>query len=118
MDLIVSNKMRSMYRGTIALPTDENFETSIGFCFNKAYANYKPDICFLPRGAADVQKAVTYCKDNKLSIKVKSAGHNAAGASAANSGALINLGTYYVLVVCPTSYAALIRMLFYFVSSS
>jgi FAD/FMN-containing dehydrogenase len=76
-------------RGKLLLPGNEGYDDA-RFLLMQAYDKY-PAMVVQPTGAADVQHAVNFARENSLLLAVKCGGHAAAGTSSCDKGLQIDL---------------------------
>ncbi len=76
-------------KGKLLLPDSQGYDDA-RFLLNQAYDKY-PALVVQPVGAADVQHAVTFARENSLLLAVKCGGHAAAGTSSCDKGLQIDL---------------------------
>ena len=76
-------------KGKLILPGGEAYEQA-RWLLNAQYDKY-PALVVQPTGAADVQNAVTFARENNLLLAVKCGGHSAAGKSSCDKGMQIDL---------------------------
>ena len=76
-------------RGRLLLPGAEAYDQA-RWLLNPQYDKY-PALVVQPTGAADVQNAVTFARENDLLLAVKCGGHAAAGTSSCDKGMQIDL---------------------------
>lgn len=76
-------------KGKLILPGGEAYEQA-RWLLNARYDKY-PSLVVQPTGAADVQNAVTFARENNLLLAVKCGGHSAAGKSSCDKGMQIDL---------------------------
>ena len=76
-------------KGKLILPGGEAYDEA-RWLLNARYDKY-PALVVQPTGAADVQNAVTFARENNLLLAVKCGGHSAAGKSSCDKGMQIDL---------------------------
>jgi hypothetical protein len=76
-------------KGKLLLPGSEAYDEA-RTVLNPLYDKY-PALVVQPTGAADVQNAVDFARDNSLLLAVKCGGHSAAGKSSCDKGLQIDL---------------------------
>ena len=76
-------------KGKLILPGGEAYDRA-RWLLNARYDKY-PALVVQPTGAADVQNAVTFARENNLLLAVKCGGHSAAGKSSCDKGMQIDL---------------------------
>jgi FAD/FMN-containing dehydrogenase len=76
-------------KGKLVLPGGDAYEQA-RWLLNAQYDKY-PALVVQPTGAADVQNAVTFARENNLLLAVKCGGHSAAGKSSCDKGMQIDL---------------------------
>ena len=76
-------------KGKLILPGGEAYDRA-RWLLNAKYDKY-PALIVQPTGAADVQSAVTFARENNLLLAVKCGGHSAAGKSSCDKGMQIDL---------------------------
>lgn len=76
-------------KGKLILPGAEAYDQA-RWLLNARYDKY-PALVVQPTGAADVQNAVTFARENNLLLAVKCGGHSAAGKSSCDKGMQIDL---------------------------
>jgi FAD/FMN-containing dehydrogenase len=76
-------------KGRLILPGSEAYDQA-RWLLNARYDKY-PALVVQPTGAADVQNAVTFARENNLLLAVKCGGHSAAGSSSCDKGMQIDL---------------------------
>ena len=76
-------------KGKLLLPGGEAYDQA-RWLLNPLYDKY-PALVVQPTGAADVQNAVTFARENNLLLAVKCGGHSAAGKSSCDKGMQIDL---------------------------
>lgn len=76
-------------KGKLILPGGDAYD-SARWLLNARYDKY-PALVVQPTGAADVQGAVTFARENNLLLAVKCGGHSAAGKSSCDKGMQIDL---------------------------
>jgi len=76
-------------KGKLLLPGNQAYDDA-RYLLMQAYDKY-PAMVVQPTGAADVQHAVNFARDNSLLLAVKCGGHAAAGTSSCDKGLQIDL---------------------------
>ena len=76
-------------KGKLILPGSESYDDA-RWVLQPLYDKY-PALIVQPTGAADVQNAVTFARENNLLLAVKCGGHSAAGKSSCDKGMQIDL---------------------------
>lgn len=76
-------------RGRLLLPGGDAYDQA-RWLLNAEYNKY-PAFVVRPTGAADVQNAVTFARENNLLLAVKCGGHAAAGTSSCDKGMQVDL---------------------------
>ena len=76
-------------KGKLLLPGGEAYDEA-RWLLQARYDKY-PALVVQPTGAADVQNAVTFARENNLLLAVKCGGHSAAGKSSCDKGMQIDL---------------------------
>ncbi len=76
-------------KGKLLLPDSQGYDDA-RFLLNQAYDKY-PALVVQPTGAADVQHAVNFARENSLLLAVKCGGHAASGSSSCDKGMQIDL---------------------------
>jgi len=76
-------------KGKLLLPGNEAYDEARAI-LNPRYDKY-PALVVQPTGAADVQNAVDFARENSLLLAVKCGGHSAAGKSSCDKGLQIDL---------------------------
>ena len=76
-------------KGKLVLPGSEAYDQA-RWILNPAYDRH-PALVVQPTGAADVQNAVTFARENELLLAVKCGGHSSAGYSSCDQGMQIDL---------------------------
>jgi FAD/FMN-containing dehydrogenase len=85
------NEFRANTKGRIVLPEDSDYD-EIRKIWN-AMIDRRPAIIARCAEAGDVQRAVSFARDNKLELTIRGAGHNIAGNAVSDGGMMIDLST-------------------------
>ena len=85
----VVQELSDSLKGKLLLPSSQGYDDA-RFLLNQAYDKY-PALVVQPTGAADVQHAVNFARENSLLLAVKCGGHAAAGTSSCDKGLQIDL---------------------------
>ena len=81
------NEFKANTRGRIVLPEDSDYD-EVRKIWN-AMIDRRPAIIAQCAEAGDVQRAVSFARDNKLELTIRGAGHNIAG-NAVSDGGMMN----------------------------
>jgi len=85
----VVQELSDSLKGKLLLPGGQGYDDA-RFLLQPAYDKY-PALVVQPTGAADVQHAVNFARENNLLLAVKCGGHAAAGTSSCDHGLQIDL---------------------------
>ena len=85
----VVQELSDSLRGKLLLPGSQAYDEARTL-LNPAYDRH-PALVVQPTGAADVQSAVDFARDNSLLLAVKCGGHSASGKSSCDKGLQIDL---------------------------
>ena len=85
----VVQELSDSLKGKLLLPGGEAYDEA-RWLLQARYDKY-PALVVQPTGAADVQNAVTFARENNLLLAVKCGGHSAAGKSSCDKGMQIDL---------------------------
>ena len=79
-------------RGNLLLPGNAGYEKA-RLLLNKSFDKH-PALVVQPTGAADIQQAVNFARENELLLAVKCGGHSHSGKSSCDGGMQIDLSTF------------------------
>jgi len=86
---VAVQELSDSLRGRLLLPGNAGYDDA-RWLLNPQYDRH-PALIVQPTGAADVQSAVNFARDNSLLLAVKCGGHSAAGKSSCDKGLQIDL---------------------------
>ena len=78
-------------RGNLLLPGNDGYDKA-RLLLNKSFDKH-PALIVQPTGAADVQQAVNFARENELLLAVKCGGHSHSGKSSCDGGMQVDLST-------------------------
>ena len=93
-------------RGNLLLPGNAGYDSARRL-LNKSFDKY-PALIVQPTGAADVQQAVNFARENDLLLAVKCGGHSHSGKSSCDGGMQVDLSTLRHVRADRTSRTALV----------
>ena len=88
---VAVQELADSLRGNLLLPGNDGYDTARRL-LNKSFDKH-PALIVQPTGAADVQQAVNFARENELLLAVKCGGHSHSGKSSCDGGMQVDLST-------------------------
>ncbi|EKV29489.1 putative oxidoreductase [Caenispirillum salinarum AK4] len=99
--------LRAAVRGPVCLPGDAGYDEARTLW--NAMIDRHPAVVVRCRGAADVARAVDFCREHGLLLAVRGGGHNIAGRAVCEGGVLIDLSLMRSVHVDPAARRAVVE---------
>src|SRR4029078_8693949 len=81
--------LKSIFRGEVIAPSQPSYDAT-RVIWN-GMIDRRPALIVRPRNSADVVAAVNFARDHKLTVAIRSGGHNVAGYAVCDGGLMIDM---------------------------
>jgi FAD/FMN-containing dehydrogenase len=100
------HQLKANIKGTLVLPEDSDYD-EVRKIWN-AMIDRRPAVIVRCAESGDVQRSISFAKENRLELTIRGAGHNIAGNAICNNGLMIDLSTLRKVRVDPQKKRALV----------
>ncbi len=107
-DLKKINQLKSSIDGVLIFENDSQYNEARKI-WNLARFDYRPALIIQCSSTDDIQKSISFVKDNNLKFSVKSTGHNSAAFASNEGGVVIDLSLMKGIYIDPEAKTAVVQ---------